>query len=159
MSPFGLDLFETIKGAAIYTGAFLSRHIPLVGASQINRPEGPEPALARPNRVNRTPFTVLVLLQKYAVPRLRILDNRQPKSSAPEEPAPELLCCHLKIFREQANLITRNPDIPPRRPRTAPAATEALKMQAGRIPEIFVFIIHSRHFTAENAEKKRKMKK
>jgi hypothetical protein len=112
-------------------------------------PERPVPALRRANFINSATPALFGLLQKYAIARVRVLDNRQPKTHAPHKFLLQFFHGHFQEIGNQPNFGPADPDISPLRPGAAMPALQALKVQPSRIPGNFIAEIHNIHFTAE----------
>jgi hypothetical protein len=147
----GLDLLRGVSLAAIYSGTSLCSQVPVVRPRQIAWPKRPASALGGPDRVNHTPFALLRFLQKYAVARAGIFNDSHPQSFAFEKPVLYILNRHLQVARDEPDFGPAHPDISPLRPGAATAALEALKMQTGSIPKIFIItVIHNVYFTTKH---------
>ena len=67
---FGFDFFDflgSIAFAAIYTGTLLPGQVPVIDCCYIIRPEGPGPALIRPDRIDAASPLAINGFQEYAV--------------------------------------------------------------------------------------------
>ncbi len=122
------NLLKAVERAVIYTTAFLSCLVPVIGAFQIAFPERPGPALVWPDRVNHTSFPAVNFPQEYAVLIATLFDNRRPQSHTPQEFLPNLSGRCLQEISDELYLRPGNPDVALIWSRTAPAALPTLEV-------------------------------
>ena len=76
----GLFYFlEAVSPAFVNTAALLDRPVPGIRAFEVFRPERPDSALARPDRIYDAPFLTIDSSQEYTIFSNRLLNNRRSK--------------------------------------------------------------------------------
>ncbi len=129
-----LDVFARVEPAAIDPRAPQGGPVPRLRAGQILRPKRPTAALGRPDRIDRALPRAPERPQKDAVLGEAMLDDRGAHSHPAQESAPQFLRRDFQVLGDQLDLRLGHPDIPLPRPRAAPPAHHALKVQPRRIP-------------------------
>ena len=146
LAVFGSYLPRCIKFAAVNAGAFVCGCIPAMGTGKVGGPKGPGSALFRPDGINRANLTFPAAVKKYAVPRAGIFNDCRAQTHTLEEPFFQLCHWYIQVSGDESNFGPAYPDIALGRPGAAPAALQALKMQARGIPLVFT-IIHGIYLT------------
>jgi hypothetical protein len=93
---FIYNLFGAIKPASIHAGTFLACRIPRIGTFQIPLPERPVAALSGSDLVNGASPALLSLSEEYTIARMRVFDNRHPKTHTPEKLLLQLFHRHFQ---------------------------------------------------------------